>query len=495
MFTNKFIFSLILLSIVITKNPIVYEISIRPWLYELTIKYGRSITKLADIPTEELDFLADSGIDAIYLMGIWSLGEMGLNFDKSRDYSYVLPDWQEEDIIGSPFAITEYVCNPELGTDDDIQHFRWRINIRRIKLYLDFIPNHSAMDANQTTTDPDMYIRAPKGREDISSRYAPNGLAYGADDSHFAWEDVNQWNYFEPKTIDYMMDNLAKVLTYSDGVVCTQAYLQINDVFENTWKEELEYYNYTKPDDEFWTFAINSAKEKFKNAVFIAEAYKLPHKNKLLELGFNYVIDEELRDKLIYSASDINNYINDKDSELWAKTVHFIENHDTEEFVQLVDGDYEKAKAAGIISATVGGMVFMNHGQWYGRKYKLDIHLRRAYGEEINYNVLNYYKKFLPILNNPAFKGQNYNFVETDNEDFVAYIREEGDNHFLVVVNYSDTAKCGNVPIYNIKGYKYSLLYEAFSDEEYVRNAEQIKSKGLQVCLKPWETQIFQYNY
>ena len=98
-------------------------------------------------------------------------------------------------------------------------------------------------------------------------------------------------------------------------------------------------------------------------------------------------------------------------------------------------------------------------------------------------------------MQNPAFKGLEYNYVQAENNDFISYIREDGDNHFLVVVNYSDTSKCGYVPIYNVKGLKYCLLYETFSDEEYVRNVEILRQKGLQVCLKPWETQIFQYNY
>jgi glycosidase len=494
---NKLIFSLILISIVVTKNPIVYEISIRPWLYELSIKYGRSITKLEDIPEEEIDFIADMGVDAVYIMGIWKLGEYGLNYDKTLDYDYVLPDWQEEDIIGSPFAITEYVCNPELGTDKDIQVLRWKFNIRQVKLYLDFVPNHSAIDGVKTSTDEDMYIMAPPGKENLTNRYAENGLAYGADYAHFAWVDVNQWNYFEPKTITYMMNNLEKVLTYSDGVVCTRAYLEINDVFEKTWEDELTYFNYTKPEEEFWTIAINNARKNFKTAVFIAEAYTDTHKEKLLELGFDYVLDADLRSKLLYSANDVNTYIQQGSIIPWEKTAHFIENHDTERFVSSVDGDYEKAKAAGTIAASVGGMVFMNHGQWYGRKYKLDIHLRRAAGEDNNNDMLSYYKQLLPILTNTAFKSPQYNYVETDNSDFVAYIREDEstDNHLLVVVNYSDTAKCGNVPIYNIKGLKYCLLYEPFSDEEYVRNVELIKKNGLQVCLKPWETQIFKYNY
>ena len=37
-------------------HPIMYEISTRPWLYELSQKYGKTI-KLANVPTEEIQAL------------------------------------------------------------------------------------------------------------------------------------------------------------------------------------------------------------------------------------------------------------------------------------------------------------------------------------------------------------------------------------------------------------------------------------------------------
>ena len=37
---------------------------------------------------------------------IWS------RIDKKSDYSGVLPRWTSDDVIGSPYAITEYTCNP-----------------------------------------------------------------------------------------------------------------------------------------------------------------------------------------------------------------------------------------------------------------------------------------------------------------------------------------------------------------------------------------------
>ena len=94
------------------KHPILYEISTRPWLYELSNKYNKPITKLRDIPLEEFDYLRDNGVDIVWMMGVWKLGQYGLDFDRKLDFSYVLPDITKEDIIGSPYAVVEYTCNP-----------------------------------------------------------------------------------------------------------------------------------------------------------------------------------------------------------------------------------------------------------------------------------------------------------------------------------------------------------------------------------------------
>jgi hypothetical protein len=44
---------------------VLYEISTRPWLYTLTKKYKRPITKLADIPDEEFLYLKDRGTQSV----------------------------------------------------------------------------------------------------------------------------------------------------------------------------------------------------------------------------------------------------------------------------------------------------------------------------------------------------------------------------------------------------------------------------------------------
>lgn len=66
-------------------------------------------------------------------MGIWKLGSYGVNFDRNQQdqinyYKSMIPDFTLDDVIGSPYAVTEFVCNPELGTDADILSLKLRLN-------------------------------------------------------------------------------------------------------------------------------------------------------------------------------------------------------------------------------------------------------------------------------------------------------------------------------------------------------------------------------
>ena len=491
-----YIFLLLLFSIS-CKHPFLYQISTRPWLYELSKKYGQNISKLVDIPLEEFDILEGNGVEIVWMMGVWQLGEYGPEFDKKGNYDEVLPDWTPDDVIGSPFAITEYTCNSEIGTDEDLKWLREEIHKRGMKLMLDFVPNHSAADCPFVDTDRDMYIRAPEGVVD-ETRYNEKGIAYGSDSNHYAWRDVVQWNYWENKTIEEMKNNLVKVMTIADAVRCDVAYLVINDVFESSWEEELSAYGYKRPEREFWSYAIEEAKKVNEDGLFLAESYDDRLSQKLIELGFDYVYDKVLLDKLILKRDDVVDFIKDKTSANWDHACHFVENHDEQRIVFMTQGNYEKAMAAGTIAATVGGMIFINHGQWEGKKNKLDVHLRRATDEEDNIVVKRYYTKLNQILRDPAFRSSNYYYIDNmtgeKREDFIAYLKEEGDNHYLVVVNYSEKNGCANVPIHNIKGYRYCLLHEALNDVEYVKTIKEVQS-GFQVCLNAWETHIFQYNY
>ena len=497
MSSKKYLIFFALISSIFCAHPILYEISTRPWLYELSKKYGKEITKLRQIPLEEFDNLKNRNIDIVWMMGVWKLGSYGLEFDKKQDYSNVLPGWNSDDVIGSPYAISEYTCNPDIGTDDDLIWLRQQLNSRGMKLMLDFVPNHSAVDAPTATSNPKLYMRAPNGVKN-PARYTDSGLAYGKDPYFDPWRDVIQWNYWESETRTLMKNNLLTVLKYADGARCDMAHLVLNDVFGKTWKEELDAYSYTRPNQDFWEYAFREVKTRYPEAILLAEVYEDWEIELLYKLGFTYCYDKVLLDKLEKGAYEVNDYIHYKGEHYWGHVAHFVENHDENRAVYSMGGNIEKAKAAGTIAATVGGMIFFNHGQWSGLKNKLDVHLRRGASESENSNVVKYYETLTQIINDPAFKGPNYYFVWNMSGDkaseFVAYIREKDSSHYLVVVNYSDYYGCAEVPIYNIEGSGMVNVKEMISGTVYSRNADTMRGVGLTVCLKSYQAQIFKYN-
>src|SRR3982751_3058263 len=100
-------------------HPILYEINSRSWLLELSEKLGRPVT-LAEIPENEVVQWRDLGFTHIWLMGVWSSGPLARQKAlaepvQRRNYAEVLPDWREEEVTGSPYAIADYRVPEHLG--------------------------------------------------------------------------------------------------------------------------------------------------------------------------------------------------------------------------------------------------------------------------------------------------------------------------------------------------------------------------------------------
>jgi hypothetical protein len=74
------------------------------------------------------------------------------------EFQGVLPDLTEDDICGSGFAITGYTASEALGGERALALFRKKLARRGIKLMLDFVPNHTALDHPWVKTHPDYYV-------------------------------------------------------------------------------------------------------------------------------------------------------------------------------------------------------------------------------------------------------------------------------------------------------------------------------------------------
>ncbi|KAL7717106.1 Glycosyl hydrolase family 13 catalytic domain-containing protein [Entamoeba marina] len=440
---------LLMLTLAHAAFPVLYEISTRPCL-------------------------ASKGIEIVWMMGVWQLGDYGLNYDRNLDFSSVLPDYTQDDIIGSPYAIVEYNCNSDIGVDDDLLWLRNQLH------------------------EKEYYIRAAPADSYDSKYYLPSGIAHGKDPYFDPWGDVAQWNYFESATREYMKSNIMKALSVSDGVRCDMAHLVLNDVFAGTWNTELSAWGYSKPSTEFWSDAISEAKATYPNAIFMAEVYEDYQMDLLRNCGFDYTYDKAFLDKCESGVSDVNNYVHYKSLDWLAQAAHFVENHDENRAVYNM-GSVGRADAAAAMAATLPGLIFFNHGQFDGLKNKLDVHLRRSYSETASTVAQQFYKKFLNVLKEDAFKSNNFYFVYNINGDsawrFASWIRKGTDASYLVVVNYSDAYSCANVPIYDISGTGDVKVYEMMSSTEYTRNGATLSTTGLTVCINAYDAQIFKYNY
>ena len=130
------------------KNPewsysaILYEMNIRQFTTEGTFRAA----------SERLPFLRSIGVDAIWLMPIYPIGE------EDRKGS-----------LGSYYSIRDYKgVNPEFGSEADLRDFITKAHALGIKILFDWVANHTARDARWISERPvDWYERDQEGRAKV----------------------------------------------------------------------------------------------------------------------------------------------------------------------------------------------------------------------------------------------------------------------------------------------------------------------------------------
>ena len=136
-------------------RPSVYEINTAVWLQRLGRGRGRPL-ELGEVPGSEWDVLARLPVDAVWLMGVWQRSPAGRAAALAEPplvagYRVALPDLRDEDVIGSPYCVRDYVVDERFGGPRGLAAAREQLADRGLALILDYVPNHVAADHRWVT--------------------------------------------------------------------------------------------------------------------------------------------------------------------------------------------------------------------------------------------------------------------------------------------------------------------------------------------------------
>jgi len=486
-------------------NPIIYEINTWTWLHALSAAHNRAIT-LGDVPDSELDTIAEWGFDAVWLMGVWERSPAGRRIalehpDLQDEYRRALPDFTPDDVVGSPYAIRRYTVDPHLGGPDGLATLRERLAARGIRLVLDFVPNHLAVDHPCLSETPDCLLQGTE--RDLASEpgtffRGPGGriFAHGRDPYFPAWTDTAQVNAFSPALRHRATTMLLEIASQCDGVRCDMAMLVTNRVFAQTWGDRAG----RVPDAEYWEVVIPAIKEQHPDFLFMAEVY-WDMEWELLQQGFDYAYDKRLYDYLEHaSVREILEHLRG-DPDYQQRMIRFIENHDERRAAEALGP--VRDLAAAVLIATLPGAALLHEGQLTGHRVKLPVQLGRRPVELDNDQVKGFYRTLLLEVRHPVYHEGTWQLyaplpvwdLNATHRHLVAYTWQQGAARRLVVVNYSAASAQGRIrlPGLDLEGRTW-MLTDVLHHTTYERNGDEMAYEGLYIDLMPWQAHVFDFH-
>lgn len=484
------------------RYPSLIEVNTRVWLSRLSREAGKPLT-LAEIDDATLDEFSHRGFDWVWLLGVWTIGPASRALSRRNaawrtEFQAALPDLAEEDICGSSFAISAYEVDDRLGGKAALAGFRARLAERGIRLMLDFVPNHTALDHPWVRTHPDFYVEgsaealaaAPENYCQVETGHGPRIIPHGRDPNFPGWPDTLQLNYANPALQEAQMAELAAIAEQCDGLRCDMAMLLLPEVFQHSWN--------VRP-APFWPKAIAAVRQAHPGFTFLAEAY-WGLEWELQQQGFDYCYDKRLYDRLLTSDGiSIRAHLT-ANLDYQDRLARFLENHD--EPRAATSFPWLRHQAAAIVTFFAPGLRFFQQGQFDGARIRLPVHLCRGPIELQNSDIVHFYERLLKVFRQHAvFRNGLWSFIPpepawADNptwQDFIAYAwHGPNGGNCLAVVNYSNhPAQCYlRLPFAGLAGHGFGLT-DVMGHEVHDRDGNGLINPGLYIDLGPWRYNLF----
>ncbi len=397
------------------------------WLDQLSKKYEKSITRLDQIPDEELDTLARRGFTGLWLIGLW---------ERSTASARIKQMCGNPDAVSSAYSLARYEIADEIGGYEAYENLRNRAWQRGIRLASDMVPNHMAIDSDWVIHNPDRFLSLPYSpfpsytydgpdlspdssieikiddhyynRTDaavvfrrIDRRNGDTRFIYhGNDGTSMPWNDTAQLNYLNPEVREAVIQTILEVARKFPIIRFDAAMTLARRHFQRLWFPEpgsggdipsraehglpREDFLSAMP-QEFWREVVDRVAKEAPDTLLLAEAFWLMEGYFVRTLGMHRVYNSAfmnmLRDEENAKFRQLIKNTLEYDPEILRRYVNFISNPDERTAVDQF-GKGDKYFGVCTLMTTLPGLPMFGHGQVEGYTEKYGMEYKRAYYDE-----------------------------------------------------------------------------------------------------------------
>jgi glycosidase len=370
------------------EDAVIYQVNVRSFGENGTLNEVR----------ERLSYIRDLGVNVIYLMPIYPIGQVNM-----------------AGVAGSPYSVKDYkAVNPTMGSLEDLRALVNEAHNMNMGVILDWVANHTSFDNAWITEHPEWYVHNEQG--DIISPPGTN------------WADVAQLDYTNNDMRAAMKDAMVYWVYNAniDGFRCDAA----DFVGQG-----------------FWTEAITQIRGvKNQNILMLAEGTRDNHFTAGFDYTFGFAFFDGLKD--VYNKNEPATKLQDVNAAEYAnnydktqRIVRYTTNHDVNLSdgtpIELFKGD-KGSMAAFVTAAYMKSVPMIYNAQEIGYNQRIDYFSEDAIDwSSPNNDMLAEYKKIIAFRNtsNALKKGD---YAGYSNISVNVFTMKEGNETVLVLCNMTN---------------------------------------------------------
>ncbi len=397
------------------------------WLAQLSRDYGRDISRLDQVPDEELDELRARGFSGLWLIGLWERSHASRRIKQMRGNA---------DAMASAYSVAGYRIAEELGGDEAWRVLRDRAAARGIRLAADMVPNHMGIDSDWVVEHPERFISLPYSPfpsysftgEDLSpddrvviqleDHYWDSSDAavvfkridkasgeeryiyHGNDGTSFPWNDTAQLDYINAEVREAVIGQILEVARRFSVIRFDAAMVLARRHIQRLWYPQpgheagipsrssaaipADEFRRRMP-QEFWREVVDRVAAEVPDTLLLAEAFWLMEGYFVRTLGMHRVYNSAfmhmLRDEKNAEYQQVIRETVSFDARILGRYVNFMNNPDERSAVDQF-GSHDKYFGVATLLATLPGLPMFGHGQFEGYSEQYGMEFRRPQRDE-----------------------------------------------------------------------------------------------------------------